>query len=108
MDAKQYIQASDRCLAAVARWLESFDPDELDFSTTDGVVTLEFPGRVRFVLNRQSAVNQMWFAAGASAWHYVWDEASRSWRGEKDGHELFQRIGELVSARLGRDVGSPQ
>ena len=29
----------------------------------------------RYVLNRQTATNQMWFAAGASAWHFAFDAA---------------------------------
>ena len=58
MDAKEYQQRADACLAQVADWLESFDPDEVDYSTTDGVVTIEFPDRVRYVLNRQAAASQ--------------------------------------------------
>ena len=40
MDAKTFVHEADRCLDRVATWLEDFDPDELDFATSDGVVTL--------------------------------------------------------------------
>ena len=102
MDAKEYQQRADACLAQVADWLESFDPDEVDYSTTDGVVTIEFPDRVRYVLNRQAAASQMWFAAGARAWHY--DHKDGEWRCDKDDHELNGRISEAVSEKLGRTV----
>lgn len=104
MDRKQYITLADACLERVAGWLEEFDPDEVDFSTSDGVLTLEFPDGVRFVLNRQSAAEQMWLAAGARAWHYDWDVASASWTNDRDGHELYARVGEVVSEKLGRAV----
>jgi len=104
MDAQEYLRRADACLERVARWLEEFDPDEVDYATSDGVVTLEFADRARFVLNRQAGASQMWFAAGARAWHYDWDEAAGSWRDDRDGHDLYARIAEAVSDKLGRRV----
>jgi CyaY protein len=104
MDRSTYLRLADDCLARVAKFAEPFDPDEMDFSTTDGVVTLEFADGVRYVLNRQAAADQMWFAAGARAWHYDWDAARRTWVDDRDGHELDARIGEVVSQKLGRKV----
>ena len=57
-----------------------------------------------FVLNRQTAADQMWLAAGARAWHYDWDAESEAWRDDKEGGDLYERIGETVSRKLGRDV----
>lgn len=102
MDDQEYLHLADRCLERVADWLEDFDPDELDYSTTDGVVTLEFADGRRFVLNRQGGAHQMWFAAGARAWHYDWDPGGERWVDDRDGHELFENIGRTVSEALGR------
>lgn len=104
MNPNPFLHRADACLERVAHWLEDFDPDELDFATADGVLTLEFADRARFVLNRQTAADQMWFAAGVHAWHYDWDEATSSWRCDRDGHELFERIAGSVSEKLGRNV----
>ena len=104
MDEREFQKRADACLQKVARWLEGFDPDELDYSTSDGVVTLSFADGQRFVLNRQSAASQMWLAAGARAWHYRWDAAREAWLDDKDGHELLERIGRSVSEKLGRGV----
>lgn len=105
MNAETFVLLADRCLEAVADWLEDFDPDELDYSTTDGVVVLEFADGTRFVLNRQAGSSQMWFAAGARAWHYDWDAATETWRDDRDGHELFVNVKRSVSEKLGRAVG---
>ncbi len=104
MDERDYLRRADACLERVARWLEAFDPDELDYAVSDGVVTLEFPGGTRYVLNRQAAAHQMWFAAGARAWHYDWDEGRSSWLDDRDRHDLFGRIAQVVSDKLGRAV----
>ena len=102
MDGRDYQKLADACLARVAGWLETFDPDEVDYATTDGVVTIEFPDRVRYVLNRQAAADQMWFAAGARAWHYDWKDGA--WRDDRDGHLLEDRVVEVVGAKIGRPL----
>lgn len=107
MDKQQFVKLSDACLARVADWLEPFDPDEVDYSTTDGVVTLSFADGVRYVLNRQSATNQMWFAAGARAWHYNFDAQRQAWFDDRDGHALYERIAQVVSEKLKRPVAAP-
>ncbi len=104
MDRAEYTRLSDACLERAIRALEPFDPDEVDYSTSDGVVTIEFPDKTRYVLNRQTAANQMWFAAGARAWHFDWDASGQAWVDDKEHRELFARISDAVSAKLGRTV----
>lgn len=104
MQHTDFLQRADACLARVEDWLEDFDPDELDFEPADGVVKLIFADGTVFVLNRQTAADQMWLAAGARAWHYDYDHASGTWLDDKEGGELFARIGETVSKKLGREV----
>jgi CyaY protein len=104
MERGAFQQLADRCLEEVARALEAFDPDELDFRLADGVLTLEFGDGTRFVLNRQTAADQMWLAAGARAWHYGWDAGRERWVDDRDGHELRTRLAEVVGDQLGRPV----
>ncbi|MBK8178177.1 MAG: iron donor protein CyaY [Planctomycetes bacterium] len=104
MDDQDYSKRVDAALKQVADWLEAFDPDVLDYQTSDGVITLSFADKTRFVLNRQSAVHQVWFAAGARAWHYVWDAARAEWVDERDGHGLYGNLERTVAAKLGSPV----
>jgi len=100
MDESQYLKLVDKALEDAALWLESFDPDDVDFATTDGVVTIEFPDGTRFILNRQRAANQIWFAAGAEAWHYDWDAGRAAWIADKGGAELFAHMRACVAKKL--------
>ncbi|MCP3920186.1 MAG: iron donor protein CyaY [bacterium] len=104
MDRPTFLKIADTCLERVANWLEDFDPDEVDFSMSDGVVTLEFPDGTKYILNRQTAADQMWFAADARAWHYDLDAATDAWKDDRDGHDLYGRIAEAVSEKIGRTV----
>ncbi len=102
MERSEFISLADECLERVAQQLEAFDPDEVDFTTADGVLKIEFPDRVTFVLNRQTAADQMWLAAGARAWHFDW--SGEAWLDDREGGELYARLAEVLSAKLGREV----
>lgn len=107
MDTAEFILRADACLEHVAAWLEPFDPDEVDFSLSDGVLTLEFSDGTRHVLNRQTAAAQMWLAAGARAWHFDWSPEQSAWRERREGRELFATLGETVGAQVGEPVDGP-
>lgn len=104
MDRSNFLRLADEAIVRVEDWLEDFDPDEVDFSSADGVIKIQFASGPTFVLNRQTATNQMWYAAGVRAWHYDRDETKGAWLCDKDDHELFERIGTTVSEQLGRSV----
>ena len=104
MDQNEFLKRVDEGLAAVAKWLETLDPDEVDYTTGDGVVTMEFPDGGKFILSRQAATSQIWLAAGARAWHYNWDAAGSRWIDDRDGHDLNRRLAEAISERIGRTI----
>ena len=106
MDLTAFTNLADRCLERTTDWLEDFDPDEVDYETSDGVITLEFEDGARFVINRQAGSSQMWYAAGARAWHYDWDAEQERWVDDRDGHELFTNVARTVSEQLGRPVAA--
>jgi CyaY protein len=102
-DAAEFALAADACLERVSSWLEDFDPDEVDYTSSDGVLKIEFPDGATFVLNRQTAARQVWFAAEARAWHFE-QNPDGSWRSTKGGEDLLDSIAEAVGTKLGRKV----
>lgn len=104
MERSLFLQRADAIIRRIEDWLDEFDPDEVDFETADGVIKIQFEGGPTYVLNRQTATDQIWYAAGVRAWHYDLDAESGEWRSDKDGHELFDRISTTVSEKLGRTV----
>lgn len=104
MDRSEFSRRADECLERVERAVEALDPDEVEASPSDGVVTLEFADKKRYVLNRQTATSQMWFAAGARAWHFGWDAARDAWIDDKEGRELYALVAGEIEKKLGRVV----
>jgi iron-sulfur cluster assembly protein CyaY len=104
VDQRDFIARADACLAKIAKWLDDFDPDEVDYDLADGALTIEFADGTRFILSRQAATSQLWLAAGAHGFHYGYDAAGDAWIDDKDGHELRGKLAELIAEKLGRPV----
>lgn len=104
MDSQEFLRRADECIERVEAAIQDFDPDELDYASSDGVITLEFADKRRYVLNRQSAANQMWFAAVARAWHFNWDAQRGAWIDDKEGRELYALVSDEITKKLGRGV----
>lgn len=104
MEAAEFVRLADAVLERIADDLEDFDPDELDYATSDGVITMEFADGQKFVLNRQAGNHQMWYAAGVRAWHYDWDAERQGWYDDRDGHELYANVARTLGDKLGRTV----
>jgi CyaY protein len=102
VETAAYLHEVDACLDRIEQRLEAFE--DIDYSAGDGLLTMEFEDGTRYVVNRQAAAQQMWLAAGARAWHYDWDAAAQTWVDDRDGHRLWDRLAEVVSAKLGQAV----
>lgn len=104
METKEYRLHADRCFARVSRAFDDVDPDEVEAIGGDGVVTLAFGDGAKFIISRQSATHQVWFAAGARAWHYNYKPEGDTWVDDRDGHDFYKNASALVSAKLGREI----
>ena len=104
MTEQEYYERASAYLGRVSRWVDRLNDDRLDVATSDGLVALEFEDGTKYVLHRQSGNKQMWFAAGARAWHYNWN--GTAWVDDRDGHPLDDRIVEVVRAKLGSPVAA--
>jgi CyaY protein len=95
---------ADDLLTGLLQSLDTFDPDELEAEASAGVIKMTFADGSRCVLNRQSAANQIWLAEGATAWHFVWDDAAAAWTDTKGRGPLRRVLAEVISRRLGRPI----
>jgi len=81
----------------------NIDPDDIEVSTSDGVLRLDLRDGTRIVINSHRAARQIWMAAIASAWHF--DPAGDgTWRAAKTGEQLRPTLARIVQERIGLAV----
>jgi len=92
-----------------ARTLQALDTslneiDGLEADLESGILTIEFEDGSRFVVNSHRAARQIWFAAGAMAWHFDLDPATSRWVATKSGEEIWACVEAQVAQKLGQPI----
>jgi CyaY protein len=100
MDDAEFDHTSRDELRHLEDAFENIDPDDIDVSTSDGVLRIDLRDGTRIVINSHRAARQIWMAAISTAWHFdpVTDGV---WRAPKTGEELRPTLAKLVKDRLG-------
>ena len=103
MDESSFDKVARDELRAIEDAFADIDPDDIDVSTSDGVLKLDLRDGTKIVINSHRAARQIWMAAVASAWHF--DPATDgTWRTPKSGEELRATLVRIVHDRIGLDI----
>src|SRR3954466_14693585 len=100
MDEATFDKASRDELRAIEDAFEDVDPDDVEVSTSDGVLRLDLKDGTKIVINSHRAAGQIWMAAVASAWHFD-PAADGAWRASRSGDELRATLARVVHERIG-------
>jgi CyaY protein len=101
MDEADFDRVARDELHAIEDAFADVDPDDVDVSTSDGVLRLDLRDGTRVVINSHRAARQIWMAAVATAWHFDPVDDGRTWRAPKTGEELRPTLVRLLAERVG-------
>lgn len=102
MDDVKFDKIARDELRRIEERLLDVDPDDIDVSSSDGVLTLELRDGVRVVVNSHRAARQIWMAAVASAWKFSPDAESGKWLDHADPPNEFRTtLARVIRERLG-------
>lgn len=103
MDEADFDKVARDELRAIEDAFADIDPDDVEISTSDGVLRLDLRDGTKIVINSHRAARQIWMAAVASAWHFD-PAANGSWKASKSGEELRPTLVRLLQERIGLAV----
>ena len=103
MDDASFDSVARDELHALENAFSEIDPDDVEVSTSDGVLRLDLRDGTRIVINSHRAARQIWMAAVASAWHFD-PTSDGAWRAPKTGEELRPTLARLLRERIGLAV----
>src|SRR6478735_4381334 len=98
-DETRFDQAARDELHAIEDALAELDPDDVEISTSDGILRLDCKDGTKIVINSHRAARQIWMAAVASAWHFDAGGDGR-WVAAKTGDELHATLARLLRERI--------
>ena len=103
MDRKIFYAESSSALRHIDEVLGDLEHELLDVNLAGDVLTLAFEDGGKFVINAHSAAEQIWMAAGTTAWHFDYVPSEKSWR-TSQGDELRSTLARVIRERIGVDV----
>ena len=103
MDEATFDGAARAELRHIEDAFADIDPDDVEVSTSDGVLRLDLRDGTKIVINSHRAARQIWMAAVASAWHFDPTD-SGTWIAAKSGDELRATLVRLVKDRIGLEL----
>jgi len=103
MNDADYHEQARQTLQRIEQAIEA-NGANIDFENAGDILTLEFANGSKLIVNKQGAAQQLWVAAKSGGFHYAWDAASRSWRNDQTGVELFTELSRLVSDQAGEEI----
>lgn len=103
MDEETFDKLARDELTYLEEQLMEIDPDEVEASSSDGVLRLDLRDGVRVVINSHRAARQIWMAAVANAWRFDPDESDGRWR-TASGAELRATLAGLIKERIDLDL----
>jgi CyaY protein len=86
-------------LSEIEDALADVDPDDVEVSSSDGILRLDLRDGIRIVINTHRAARQIWMAAVSTAWHFDRDPDGK-WRARRTGEELRETLARVVRERL--------
>ncbi|MBN4059084.1 iron donor protein CyaY [Endomicrobium sp. AH-315-J14] len=75
--------------------------DGIEADLESGVLTLEFEDDDKFVINSHRAAGQIWMAAMRTAWHFDYQDDSKTWVASQSGDELWSALDVVLKKKLG-------
>ena len=101
MDDAKFDKIAREELRHIEDQLMDVDPDEVEVTSSDGVLKLDLRDGVRIVINSHRAARQIWMAAVASAWKFSPDLDTGRWLTESaDPEELRATLARIVKERI--------
>ncbi|HVK73259.1 MAG TPA: iron donor protein CyaY [Kofleriaceae bacterium] len=103
MDETTFDAVAHDEMAYLEERLGELDPDEVEVSSSAGVLRLDLRDGTKIVINSHRAARQIWMAAVATAWHFDPVGEGR-WLASRTGEELRPTVSRLLRERIGIEI----
>lgn len=97
MDKQKFNLLTKQVYDSVFYSFEKYDPDLVEADYNLDSISICFQSGIRFVVNRQPPVNQLWLATKNKAYHFNYDDSNNQWICDKTQREFSKIFSENVS-----------
>ncbi|HAF43572.1 MAG TPA: iron donor protein CyaY [Gallionellaceae bacterium] len=101
MNESEFKELADAVFDRIEAALDAGDAD-IEYDSNGSVLEMEFTDGSKVIVNRHVPNREIWLAAKSGGFHYAMQDGR--WFSQRDGSELFARLGELVQMGSGKKL----
>ena len=101
MTENEFNKLADAVFQRIEQALDDSDTG-IDYDSNGSVLEMEFADGSKIVVNRHVPNREIWLAARSGGFHYALQDGR--WVSQRDGSELFDKLGELVQLGTGKKL----
>ena len=98
MNESEFNELADAVFRRIEQAIDDSDAD-IDYDSNGTVMEMEFADGNKLIVNRHVPNREIWLAAKSGGFHYAMQDGR--WFSQRDGSELFAKLGELVQLGSG-------
>ena len=98
MTEGEFNQLADAVFQRIEQAIDDSGAD-IDYDSNGTVMEMEFADGNKLIVNRHVPNREIWLAAKSGGFHYAMQDGR--WFSQRDGSELFAKLGELVQLGSG-------
>ncbi len=104
METSEYLKLANALFRKVEDKLDELEED-VDYEKADGKLEMVFEnGSSRVVVNTQRAIQEIWLAGGARAWHFKYLEGEQKWFAVAEQEEFYTCLSNMIQERIQKPV----
>jgi len=104
VEQSQYNRLAKEVYDRVFAAFDDIDPDVAEADQALDNIKILFANGTQFILNRQSAVQQIWLATKKRGYHFNFDEKTSQWICDHTGSEFFALLTEEIRGQMGGEI----
>ena len=101
MTESEFNELADAVFARIENALDESDAG-IDYDSNGSVMEIEFEDSSKLIVNRHVPNREIWLAARSGGFHFAMQDGR--WFSQRDGSELFAKLGELVQLGTGQKL----
>lgn len=101
MNESEFKELADEVFERIEAAIDASDAD-IEYDSNGTVLEMEFADGSKVIVNRHVPNREIWLAARSGGFHYAMQDGR--WFSQRDGSELFARLGELVQIGSGKKL----
>lgn len=102
IDEKIFKQITTKMYDQIFDAFDDYDPDDVEADANLDNVSITFANGIKFIINRQTPVRQIWLATKKEGLHFTYNEENGQWIDPKSGEEFYKVFSKNVSEMLGK------